>query len=75
MEVLDSSLKWWKVKNIHGQVGHLPGNQLEVIQPKKKSKSEDREFTCVFLHHIHVYAGHINLLYSQTLVDCYLNHA
>ena len=38
VEIIDDSRKWWKVKNYHGQVGYLAGNQLELILPKKKSK-------------------------------------
>jgi len=32
IEIEDSSKKWWRARNFHGEVGHVPNNILEEIE-------------------------------------------
>jgi hypothetical protein len=32
IEIEDSSKKWWRAKNFHGEVGHVPNNIVEEIE-------------------------------------------
>jgi ribosomal protein L21E len=32
IEIEDSSKKWWRARNFHGEVGHVPNNIVEEIE-------------------------------------------
>jgi hypothetical protein len=32
IEIEDSAKKWWRARNFHGEVGHVPNNILEEIE-------------------------------------------
>ncbi len=32
IEIEDSSKKWWRARNFHGEVGHVPNNIIEEIE-------------------------------------------
>jgi hypothetical protein len=40
IEIEDSSKKWWRARNFHGDVGHIPHNIVEEI------KIEQRPVVC-----------------------------
>jgi hypothetical protein len=32
IEIEDSSKKWWRARNFHGEIGHVPNNIVEEIE-------------------------------------------
>jgi len=36
IEIEDSSKKWWRARNFHGEVGHVPNNIVEEIEIEQR---------------------------------------
>lgn len=37
IEILDNSKKWWRARNLHGDVGHVPHNLVEEVDLEKRT--------------------------------------
>ena len=37
IEILDNSKKWWRARNFHGDIGHVPHNIVEEVDPEKRT--------------------------------------
>ncbi len=36
VEIEDSSKKWWRARNFHGEIGHVPNNIVEEIEIEQR---------------------------------------
>ncbi len=69
IEIENSSKKWWRAKNFHGEIGHVPHNIVEEIEIEQRPVvCRESLFTFVFVENKNIkFLLFLFIFYSRKL--------